>query len=139
MANDHPPDERQILTLPQMLVLLRAIEDLETVHPRLFSQCDDCLASTLASGQGATAAEPRDLLKKSISDVTASSGFSLVGSSMQESSRTSKKEARGDGKNRGWDWRQSVPADIDGRQLLADLRLVLAKAVGDAWIDGDSI
>ena len=124
-----------------MLLLLRAIEDLETVHTHVFAQCDECVAAALAAGRGAKPAEPRTLLKKRVSELTASSSFSLVGSSLQESNGRSRSQSRAgsDGVRRAWDWRDSIPEGTDGRQVLATLRLKLGRAVGDAWIEGDTM
>ena len=131
-------DERRILSLPQLTVLLRAVEDLQTVHPRIFAQCKECLASALASARGAQTSEPRALLKKSVSEGTASSKFSMVGSSMQDSSSSSRK-GKDKGDKRGWDWRLSVASGIDGEALLDELRSVIARTVADAWINGETM
>ncbi|EAW10924.1 putative nuclear pore complex subunit Nup85 [Aspergillus clavatus NRRL 1] len=90
-----------ILSVPQQFAILSAIEDLETVTPRVFAQCEECFRSTLieyssgrASSGGRSSAEsyvlppsPRALLKKSVSSLTASSTFSFIGSDMIESAK----------------------------------------------------
>ncbi|KAF7134192.1 hypothetical protein CNMCM5793_005920 [Aspergillus hiratsukae] len=91
-----------VLSMSQQFTILSAIEDLETVTPRVYAQCEECFRSTLieyhsserASSGGRSAAEsyvlppsPRALLKKSVSSLTASSTFSFIGSDMIESAR----------------------------------------------------
>jgi hypothetical protein len=147
----------RLLTHANLLTLLRAIEDLSTVHPRILASCTECLGSTLASAHGAPAPDPRDLMKKSISDLTASTafsqstGFSLVGSSMLGSkpalkgssyaavTATGTTNAKGNQniRKRGWDWRSNFPQDLTPERLFKKLRLGLAEEVGRAWIEGD--
>ena len=135
-----------------MLSLLAAIEDLQTVHSRIYDQCQDCLTSTMASAQGLQRPpSPRQMMKKSISSLTSSSGFSLVGSSMLEDNNDSfgsgsgsglangeHKRVQGSGK-RGWDWRVGMKDTAKGEDILLILRLGLAKDVAKAWIDGEKM
>jgi hypothetical protein len=127
-----------------MVTLLEAVEDLETVHARIYGQCEECLQSTLAAANGSRQlAAPRELLKKSISSLTASSAFSLVGSSMLDDEtgtdemRSRKDKSQCEKGGRGWDWRVGFPNGAKGRDVLAILRLGLARDVARAWIDGD--
>ncbi|MCJ1476428.1 hypothetical protein MMC13_005094 [Lambiella insularis] len=142
----------RILALPQLLSLLTAIEDLQTVHPRIYAQCQDCLTSTLAAAQGSQRApSPREMMKKSISDLTSSSAFSLVGSSMMEEtgdgfeSRSGSGLLNGKGKSkesgdkRGWDWRTGMKKGARGEDVLRILRLGLAREVARAWVDGEEV
>lgn len=152
----------RILTLQDLLVLLRAVEDLSAIHPRIMAQCAECLSSALASAHGAPAPDPRDLMKKSISDLTASTnfsmstGFSLLGNSMTASSSgapgassyaavaasgtsAASRGEKSHKRKRGWDWRQDVPRDCSPGRLLKRLRLGLAKEVGKAWIQGEEV
>ncbi|KAL4897461.1 hypothetical protein BDV59DRAFT_167770 [Aspergillus ambiguus] len=91
-----------VLSVPQQIAVLSAIEDLETVTPRVYSQCEECFRSTLIdhqSSQHATLStapsnesfvlppSPRALLKKSVSSQTASSTFSFISNDMIESAR----------------------------------------------------
>ena len=130
------PEEPSLLTISQALAILRAVEDLQIIHPRIQSQCDECLSSALASAHGAAAPDPKDLLKKSISELTASSGFSLVGSSMLSGNSKGK---GGDGRSRGWDWRASVHKNEKGEDILAKLRMGLAKEVAKSWVQGENV
>jgi len=131
-----------------MLSLLATIEDLQTVHHRIFDQCQECLTSTIASAQGSQRApSPREMIKKSISSLTSSSGFSLVGSSMIEDHIESfgsgsasgltngKHEDTKEPEKRGWDWRVGMKEGAKGEDVLRILRLGLAKDVARAWID----
>ncbi|KAH1527873.1 hypothetical protein KXX18_000848 [Aspergillus fumigatus] len=151
-----------VLSMSQQFTILSAIEDLETVTPRVYSQCEECFRSALieyhsserASSGGRSSSEsyvlppsPRALLKKSVSSLTASSTFSLIGSDMIESAR--KRTMSGSGSvtgsgvlvprpgdgaqtgsyERGWDWRAALPEDIKGKEVLKMIRLGLARGL----------
>lgn len=82
-------ESERLLSQTQCFTLLKSIEDIQTVTPRIYRQCEECFRSTLAAAHGfQLAPSPRELLKKTVSNMTSSSGFSLVGSSMIDS-RTS--------------------------------------------------
>ena len=142
---DSFPEPTRVLELPQIFSLLAAVEDLETVTPRIYSQCEECFQSTLAAAHGALQApSPQELLKKSVSELTASSGFSLVGSEMLEGAGTSGERGAtngllGKGKSkdvkRGWDWRLRLSKDAKGSDVLRILRLGLAKEVARTWTE----
>ena len=83
-------------------------------------------------------------MKKSISDLTASTGFSLVGSSMVGSGVSSGSingkgrwngGSAGRGMKRAWDWRDGLNGDEKPGRLLKRLRLGLAKEVAGSWIE----
>lgn len=148
-----------ILSVSQQIAVLSAIEDLETVTPRVYSQCEECFRSTLLDHQSSQRAlsdaqthdsfivppSPRALLKKSVSSLTASSTFSFISNDMIESARgrsgpgsTSSSGVlvprmnegrRGRAQERGWDWRAGLPADVKGDDVLRMLRLGLAKGL----------
>lgn len=88
--------------MSQQFTILSAIEDLETVTPRVFAQCEGFFRASMDayhSGTG-SGAEPRlpsarALLKKSLSALTASSTFSLIGSEMLESSARARSASGG--------------------------------------------
>jgi hypothetical protein len=147
-------DPSPLLSLSQQSTILSAVEDLETVTPRVFAQCEECFRSTImryhserAAASGSLMASqsftrppsPRALLKKSVSSLTASSSFSLIGSEMLDSQAHS-----GSGSasgvlvphptsdavvQRGWDWRAGLPEDTKGEDVLKILRLGLAKGL----------
>lgn len=129
------------LSLTQCFALLKAIEDLQTVTPRVYERCEGCFRSTLAAFQSRVApASPRELLKKTMSSMTSASSFSLVGSSMLMSessggvsgSRTLVRSE--EEKKRGWDWRKGLGKDAKGEDVLRILRLGLAKDIAKHWV-----
>ncbi|KAJ5175630.1 uncharacterized protein N7482_001507 [Penicillium canariense] len=141
-----------ILTVSQQFTILSAIEDLETVTPRVYAQCEECFHSTLVSAtQPANShapPSPRALLKKSVSSLSAST-FSIIGTDILESARTrsgsgsdpastgssgvlvprpSEKDQVA-GRARGWDWRVGLPEATKGADVLRMLRLGLARGL----------
>ncbi|KAF7594389.1 hypothetical protein BBP40_009370 [Aspergillus hancockii] len=145
-----------VLSVPQQSAILSAIEDLESVTPRVYAQCEECFSSTLIEYQSSKRApgdsmskdyfvgppSPRALLKKSVSSLTASSTFSFIGSDMVESARNRSGFGsagssgvlvpRGGGSayhERGWDWRAGLQEDTKGQEVLRMLRLGLAKGL----------
>ncbi|KAF2401876.1 hypothetical protein EJ06DRAFT_491714 [Trichodelitschia bisporula] len=125
-------------TPTHILSLLRAVEDLETVGPRITSQCEEVLISTLANAHGSSAPSPRSLLK-STSGLTNSTTFSLVGSSMLNSTAEGSEGSGvlvGGEVKRGWDWRKGLKRDARGEEVLRVLRLALAEEVARVWMEG---
>ncbi|KAE8146726.1 Nup85 nucleoporin-domain-containing protein [Aspergillus avenaceus] len=147
-----------IFSVPQQFAILSAIEDLETITPRVYAQCEECFSSTLIEYQSSKQAGtdpvsndcfvvppwPRALLKKSVSSGTASSTFSFIGSDMIESARNRSGSVSagssgvlvprsGDTRpayhERGWDWRVGLPEDTKGEAVLRMLRMGLAKGL----------
>ncbi|KAL9641233.1 MAG: hypothetical protein Q9204_000173 [Flavoplaca sp. TL-2023a] len=145
------------LSLSQCLDLLKAIEDLQTVTSRVYEQCEECFRCTLANGQPQQKRpDAREMLKKSISNVTSSSSaFSLVESSMMASEtrestgsegvlvsmveKSNVAVGKGDEARRGWDWRKQLSLDTTGADLLRILRLGLAKDIARAWVEGEEL
>ncbi|EKD21376.1 uncharacterized protein L3040_000588 [Drepanopeziza brunnea f. sp. 'multigermtubi'] len=127
------------LTAQQIDTLLKAIEDLQAVGPRIYSNCTEFLQAVIASGQGLKGSSPTDLLRMSTSSISGISGsFSMVGSSMlasqlKQSMRGSGTAATGPVK-RGWDWRHGISASTTGDDLLRILRLGLAKDLAKAYL-----
>ncbi|PWY78123.1 hypothetical protein BO94DRAFT_537909 [Aspergillus sclerotioniger CBS 115572] len=144
-----------LLSVSQQFTILSAIEDLQTVTPRVYAQCEECFRSTLIQYHSSKRAHtsdsfvlppsPRAMLKKSVSALTASSTFSLIGSDMIESARTRsgsgsgsvgssgvlvpRSDAEAATTARGWDWRAGLPEDAAGEDILRILRLGLAKGL----------
>lgn len=131
-----------VLTVSQQFTILSAIEDLETVTPRVYAQCAECFHSTLLEYQSSTRGEvsdrpsPRSLLKKSV-NVNASS-FSVIGNDMREARTRSGSGAGSLGSSavlvgadaeRGWDWRAGLPESAQGEDVLRMLRLGLARGL----------
>ncbi|KKZ67739.1 hypothetical protein EMCG_06606 [[Emmonsia] crescens] len=159
-------EPNRFLTTDQLLTVLAAIEDLQSVTSRVYDQCEICLQSTLyhhfnyddlantsfgdesvRSPLTSFAAPPRNLLKKSVSSLTAVSGFSLIGSEMLESQSRQRDGGRasvessgvlvprphekqgGANVKRGWDWRTRISKDVKGEDILRILRLQIAKGL----------
>lgn len=144
-----------VLTTSQQFAVLSAIEDLETVTPRVYAQCEECFRSTLLEyyskhGNSRRPTDsyvqlpsPRELLKKSVSSMTGSSTFSLIGSDMLESARTHSFSGSGEGSGvlvprsegtavqteREWDWRAGLTEETTGEDILRMLRLGLASGL----------
>ncbi|KAH7026015.1 uncharacterized protein B0I36DRAFT_365646 [Microdochium trichocladiopsis] len=95
-----------VITLEQIDVLLKAIEDIQSVGSRVYDAADEFFKLVLASGQGVKGSTPADLMKKS---TTASGGsFMLTGSSMMASQFKQSVVKSGMIKGtikRSWDWR----------------------------------
>jgi hypothetical protein len=128
------------ITTSQINVLLKAIEDIQAVGPRVYTACTEFLQTVVASGQGLKGSTPQDLLRKSTSGLSGTSGsqFSLVGSSMvasqlKQSMSSSGVLVRGNVK-RGWDWRKGITANTTGDDVLRVLRHGLAKDLAKAWL-----
>ena len=145
------------MNIHQQSTILSAIEDLETVTPRVFAQCEECFRSTLLhyhsyERRSALAPpSPHNLLKKSVSSGLNASTFSLIGSEMLESlgrsstttgsgsgilvslpessTLSSSAAALSHGSKRGWDWRAGLPEDAKAGDFLRVLRLGLAKGL----------
>ena len=126
------------INVDQIDILLKAIEDIQTVGPRVYSACSEFLQTVIASGQGLKGSSPTDMLRKTTSNSSGSSSFSMIGSSMvasqlKQSMSSSGVLVKGNIK-RGWDWRQGISASTKGDDVLRILRLGLAKDLAKAWL-----
>ncbi|KAG0153004.1 hypothetical protein PDIDSM_1963 [Penicillium digitatum] len=139
-----------VLSVSQQFTILSAIEDLETVTPRVYAQCEECFRSTLLEYQSSIRGgsdgppSPRALLKKSVSNFSASS-FAFIGNDMLESARTRSSSGSGPTSvgssgvlvpapgdkvaDRGWDWRAGLPETAKGEDILQMLRMGLARGL----------
>ena len=145
-------EQKPVLSRAQNLALLSAIESLETVPPKIYTQCEDCYTATLASYHSSQSLpNPQDMMRKTVSNLTSSSGFSLIGSEMLGESMTSgggsgsmvkigggreKKENKEADVRRGWDWRKGVKSNAKGADILRILRLGLSQDLAKGWIEG---
>ncbi|TVY31118.1 Nucleoporin [Lachnellula hyalina] len=126
------------ISTSQIDILLKAIEDIQTVGPRVYSACMEFLQTVIASATGLKGSSPTDMLRKSTSNTSGTSSFSMVGSSMLASQL--KQSMGGSGVlvkgniKRGWDWRRGVSAGTTGDDVLRILRLGLAKDLAKAWL-----
>ncbi|KAL4945925.1 hypothetical protein BDV06DRAFT_183628 [Aspergillus oleicola] len=145
-----------IMTTAQRFAVLSAIEDLETVTPRVYDQCEECFRSTLLecyskspSGKpdNIQTPSPRALLKKSVSSLTGSSSFSVIGNDVLARSMSGSGSADGSGvlvpraeggapSEREWDWRAGLPEDTKGEDIIRMLRLGLASGLSLGSLGG---
>lgn len=130
--------EKPVISLDQVDVLLKAVEDIETVGPRIFNASDEFFNLVLASAPGMKGSTPADLMRKSSSGLGGSS-FAMTGSSMLASQihRTlggGGLQAKA-GTRRGWDWRSGLHASTKSRDVLEKLRLGLTKDLARLWLE----
>lgn len=131
-----------VMTLEQIEVLLKAIEDLQAVSSRVYSACDEFLQVVLASAPGGLkGSTPADLLKKSSSGGSGGGNAMLAGSSLVASKLHRSLGSGGGGAlgkavavKRGWDWRSAVTAKTTGEDILRRLRLGLARDLAGLWL-----
>lgn len=122
-----------ILSLDQIDVLLKAIEDLQTVGSRVYDACTGFFDLVLASGQGLKGSTPADLMHKSTASLSGSS-YVMTGSSMLVNHLH--KSVAGSGKiQRGWDWRKEWKASTKGEDVLRKLRLGVAQDLAVLWLE----
>ncbi|RGP65609.1 nuclear pore complex subunit nup85 [Fusarium sporotrichioides] len=126
-----------VITLSQIDILLKAIEDIQTVGDRVYSACDDFFNLVLASAQGLKGSTPQDLMAKSTAGLGGS--FMMTGSSVLVN-HLHKSISAGAKVNRGWDWRKGWLATSKGEDVLRKLRLGLAKDLAALWLeDADGV
>lgn len=141
-THSHEAEPTAVLTVSQQFTILSAIEDLETVTPRVYAQCEECFHSTLLEYQSSSRGEPSDhpsprsLLNKSVH--FNASTFSILGNEILESRTRSGSRPGSIGSsgvlvgadaNRGWDWRAGLPESVKGEDILRMLRLGLARGL----------
>ena len=120
------------LTLDQMDVLLKAVEDLETVGSRVFASCDEFFRLVLASAQGLKGSTPADLTQSTGGlggSFVMLSGSSVLASKLHKSVGPGTRVAR-----RGWDWRAGLRAGASASDVLRVLRLGLSKELAAVWL-----
>lgn len=126
-----------VITLGQIDILLKAIEDIQTVGERVYSACADFLEVVLSSGQGLKGSSPWDLMQKSTGSLSGSSyimsGSSLLVNHLQKMTSGAKLQ-------RGWDWRHGWAATTKGSEVLRRLRLGLNQDLATLWLeDADGV
>ncbi|GME37145.1 hypothetical protein GTA08_BOTSDO09863 [Neofusicoccum parvum] len=137
----HP---KRLLSASDLAVLMRAAEDLQTSPSLVYAQCEEHLQAALAHADGTATSNmsPPRSLKKSVSNLTASS-YSMVGSSLLpstegsgiligEASGTLSKDAK-----RGWDWRKGLQKGAKGKDVTDFLRARAAQELAKAWAEND--
>lgn len=131
-------------TQTQLFALLKAIEDLETIGPRVQDACETLFHTSLENFFGSDIPSPRAMLRREPSNMTGSSAFSLVGSSLLNSMDVDK-HMDGSGESwgmvssgdikRGWDWRKGLQRLSKGEDVLAVLRLAISERIAEAWME----
>lgn len=131
---------------------------------RIYDQCeallqaslanyhDGSLPSNLSPSKGASKQQPR-LLGRSQSSGLSGSQFSFVNGSGQSSQELAASQVSSGSEmlvrrgvagvspsdaavqGRGWDWRSGFPRGATGEDVLAVLRLTLAKEIAGPWLD----
>ena len=129
-----------IISLEQIDVILKAVEDVQTVGSSVYEGCDGFFQAVLSSGQGLKGSTPADLMKKSTSSLSGSS-YVMSGSSML-ASHIHKSTGSVGKPNRGWDWRKAWQASTKSEDVLRKLRLSLSRDLASLWLedaDGASV
>ncbi|ODA80264.1 hypothetical protein RJ55_03222 [Drechmeria coniospora] len=127
-----------VISLEQIDILLKAIEDVQTVGSRVYKTCDDFFHLVLSSGQGLKGSTPADLMNKSTTSLSGSS-YVMSGSSML-ASHLHKSVSSAGRVHRGWDWRKGLLVNTTGEAVLRRMRLGLAKDLAGLWLqEADSV
>lgn len=152
----------RILSIQQVFAVLKATEDLQNVASRIYGECEALLQAALENFYDGSipinlspeknAQKQKRGLGRSQSSGLTGSNFSLLegsGHSSQElavSSASSGSEllvrkpanagrqAKAAEDGRGWDWRSGFARGTSGKEVLAVVRLALAKEVADGWM-----
>ncbi|EUC27805.1 hypothetical protein COCCADRAFT_9697 [Bipolaris zeicola 26-R-13] len=141
---------KRTLTLRHLYDLLAAVEDLDTAPSMIRAQCEEVLNTTLLSAHDANSSpqipNPHNFLTKSTSNVTtASSQYSIIGSAdfgstdgqSAEGSTVLVKGGHVDDSKRGWDWRKGFPQGAKSDDIIAVLRVGVAREIGRAFAEGE--
>jgi hypothetical protein len=122
--------------LEQIDVLLKAIEDLQSVGDRVYRAAEEFFQLVLASVPGGLkGGTPADLMRKSRGG---DQSFVLAGSQVL-ASKLQRSISGGSGirrdVKRGWDWRKGVKAGTGGADFLRRLRVGLGKDLARLWLE----
>lgn len=129
--------ESPIVSLEQIDILLKAVEDIETVGSRVFDASEEFFNLVLSSAQGLKGSTPADLMSKSTNSLGGS--YMMSGSSML-ASHFHKSISSGTKVTRGWDWRRDWTSSAKARDVLRKLRLGAAKDLATLWLqDADGL
>lgn len=127
-----------VVSLDQIEILLKAVEDVQAVGSRVYESCESFFDLVLSSGQGLKGSTPADLMKKSTASLGASS-YVMSGSSMLVS-HMHKSTVAGGKITRGWDWRKGWHVSTKGEDVLRKLRLGLSRDLASLWLeDADGV
>lgn len=139
------PASAAVITLEQIDVLLKAIEDIQSVGSRVYDAADEFFKLVLASGQGVKGSTPADLMKSMTKSNSSLGGsFMMTGSSMMASQFKQSVVKSGMIKGqvkRAWDWRSSgVTAGTSSQDTLGRIRLGLTRDLANLWLEqADSV
>ncbi|KAJ2897212.1 nuclear pore complex subunit nup85 [Zalerion maritima] len=143
LLGDNEPD----LTLEQLDVLFKAVEDIQTVGTRVFDTADEFFKTVIASSPGIS--NPKDMLKSVPSGSggglgSGSSSFVVMSGSSMFASQLHKSFHAATAKrgeiHRGWDWRGGIKPGMGARDVLRLMRLGLSREVARLWVvQADSV
>ena len=137
-----------VISLDTIDVLLKAVEDIQTVGGRVYAACDEFFQLVLRSAPGGLkGSTPADLMRKSTSSLGGAGGsYVLSGSSLLASQLHRSLSASSGGglakaaARRGWDWRSGLNATTTAADVLKAIRLGLSRELARLWVaeaDGD--
>lgn len=134
-----------ILKTPQLLVLLRAVEDLEAVTPLVYDQAESLFKAAIANyidspthlvaSQDLAKSVSGAFMAKSTNSLAASS-YGMVASNGSLATSTGDEDEKIE-IQRGWDWRKGaahVGKSVTGQQMLTVLRTQVAKDMATSWL-----
>lgn len=128
-------ESQPLLKPAQLLLIIRAAEDLQTVTPRVYEQSEALFQSAIQHYHAPAAASTQDLAKslrlgKSVSNLSGSS-YGMV------DSQGSVRSVHEDGLKRAWDWRKGIVAvggkNVRGEEMLRVLRVQVAREMAGVW------
>lgn len=134
------PSAAPLLSLEQLDILLKAVEDIQSVDRRVYKTCDEFFQLVLASApallKGST---PADLMKKSGPGSVVMSGTSMLASQLHRSVAGGGQGSSAVGpvsskSKRGWDWRSGLDYSTRAEDVLRILRLGLTKDLAKLWV-----
>ncbi|KAL5594630.1 uncharacterized protein BROUX77_007977 [Berkeleyomyces rouxiae] len=156
LVNASAPADPVIVSADQMDVLLKAIEDLQTVGGRVYTACVDFFDYVLAATPGGLkGSTPADLLRTGApSSATATGGSSstttttfvmapssIVAAQLNRSLSAASANAAAGGAaarlaaaQRGWDWRAGLHVGMGADEVLRVLRLGLSRDLAKLWL-----
>ncbi|KAF2839349.1 hypothetical protein M501DRAFT_933353 [Patellaria atrata CBS 101060] len=123
----------RVLSLQQLMALLRVAEDLQTVSAAVAEGGRGLLGACMKAYNSSTSAAVGGMGASAYS-IGGSEGSGVLVSVSNSGEGTGEKEMAQ--VRRGWDWRQGVArGDVD--EVIRLLRLGVAREVGRAWVEGE--
>lgn len=118
--------------LDQIDVLLKAIEDLQSVGGRVYKSAEEFFQLVVGSVPGAKkGGAPADLMRRS----GVGGSFVLAGSQVLVGKLTRSIQGGLRDVRRGWDWRKGVPGGMTGREFLRRMRVGIGKDLARLWLE----